>query len=373
MSQRRYEDVMRDLLSHADIQISGSRPFDMKVHDNRVFRRILAAGALGLGESYMDGWWDCDQLDEFICRVMKARLEQRVRRNWRMAWPTLRARLFNLQKPSRAYQVGQQHYDVGNELYCRMLDPWMNYTCGYWRDAEKLNEAQVAKMDMICRKVELEPGMKVLDLGCGFGGFAAFAAKQYGVHVTGVTVSRKQVEWAREHYADLPVDIRLEDYRNVTGRFDRVISIGIMEHVGYKNYHTYMEVVDQNLKPDGIALIHTIGRNTPSTTANAWTTRYIFPNGMLPSVTQIAAAMEPHFVMEDWHNFGPDYDRTLMAWHENFERSWSSLKGQYDGRFYRMWKYYLLSCAGGFRSRTIQLWQVVMTRPGREQPHCRLV
>ena len=253
-----------------------------------------------------------------------------------------------------------------------MLDKRLNYTCGYWRNAENLDDAQEAKLDLVCRKINVKEGMKILELGCGWGSFARYAAEKYGAHVIGVTVSKEQVALGMELCQGLPVDLRLQDYRDVRDKFDAVISIGIMEHVGYKNYRTYMEVVDRCLEEDGIAFIHTIGTNISSTSANAWTNKYIFPNGMLPSISQLGAAMEPNFVMEDWHNFGPDYDRTLMAWHTNFENAWLDLKDRYDKRFYRMWRYYLLSSAGGFRSRNSQLWQIVMTRKGSSQPDCRI-
>jgi cyclopropane-fatty-acyl-phospholipid synthase len=252
-----------------------------------------------------------------------------------------------------------------------MLDYRLNYTCGYWPGAKNLNEAQDNKLDLVCKKIGLQPGMTVLELGCGFGAFAGYAAEKYGVHVTGVTVSKKQVEWASEKYRHLPVDIRLGDYRNVSGLYDRVISIGVLEHVGYKNYRTYMEVTDRTLKPDGLAFFHTIGSNVSSAIADPWTVKYIFPNGALPSIAQLARSMEGLFNVEDWHNFGPDYDPTLMAWYNNFNQAWPKLSSKYGDRFYRMWRYYLLSSAGGFRSRHNQLWQVVMNRPHQNQPECR--
>ncbi len=365
------EKIVRELLESAGIEVNGGRPYDIQVHNPKVYQRILSESSLGLGESYMDGWWDCEQLDEFIAKVLRADLKARVKGNWKFAWHALRARLFNMQKLSRAFQVGERHYDVGNELYEAMLDKRMNYTCAYWKNAQNLDEAQEAKLELVCRKIGLQPGMTVLELGCGFGAFAAYAAEKYDVRVTGVTVSKRQVEWAQVKYKHLPVDIRLQDYRTVRGRFDRVISIGIMEHVGYKNYRTYMEVVDRTLKKDGLAFIHTIGDNVSTTMAEPWTTKYIFPNGQLPSIAQLAKAMEGLFIMEDWHNFGPDYDPTLMAWHHNFNAAWPELKKNYSGRFYRMWRYYLLSSAGGFRGRNDQLWQIVMNRPWRPQPDCR--
>ena len=372
MAVRKSERIGRELLALAGIEVNGSRPWDIQIHNPKFYDRVLAEGALGLGESYMDGWWDCEALDQFFDRVLRARLDEKVKGNWKMALHVLRSKLFNLQNSRRARQVAEQHYDVGNDLYTRMLDKRLNYTCAYWRKgARNLDEAQEAKLELVCKKIGLEPGMTVLELGCGWGSFAKYAAEKYGAHVTGVNISKKQIELGRELCKGLPVELKLMDYREVTGKYDRVVSIGIMEHVGYKNYRTYMEVVDRTLKDDGIAFFHTIGGNVSTTTANAWTTKYIFPNGMIPSIAQLGKAMEGLFVMEDWHNFGPDYDLTLMAWHRNFEAAWPELKDKYGHRFYRMWRYYLLSSAAGFRSRQNQLWQVVMTKPGREQPECR--
>lgn len=366
------EKLITSLLSTADVIVDGSRAWDIQVHDPRFYARVVRDGALGLGESYMDGWWDCAAVDQLIDRVLRARLDKKVKGDVRTLWLALKSRLVNMQSRGRAFQVGEQHYDAGNDLYCAMLDSRLNYTCGYWANASTLDEAQEAKLELVCRKLGLQRGMTVLDLGCGFGSFAGYAAQKYGVAVTGVTVSKCQVELGMQRYKGLPVDLRLMDYREVTGSYDRVISIGIMEHVGYKNYRTYMDVVDRTLKPDGIAFIHTIGGNASVTTANGWTVKYIFPNGMLPSVAQLGSAMEGRFVMEDWHNFGPDYDKTLMAWHERFERAWPALRQKYSERFRRMWRYYLLTSAGGFRSRQTQLWHIVLTRVGREQPVCRM-
>ena len=366
------ERIVQSLFEHAGIELNGSNPWDIQVLDKRFSRRVIHDTYLGLGESYMEGWWECDALDEMICRVLKARLEQQVRSSWSMKAHILRSRLCNLQAPSRTYKVGETHYDLGNDLYKAMLDSRMNYTCGYWRNAETLEDAQRAKLDLVCRKIGLKAGMHVLDLGCGWGSFAKYAAEMYGARVTGVTISREQVSLGRELCRGLPVELSLQDYRSVEGTYDAVVSIGIMEHVGQKNYRTYMEVTDRCLKKGGVAFIHTIGGNRSTAIANRWTTKYIFPHGMLPSIAQLGAAMEGLFVMEDWHNFGPDYDKTLMAWYDNFERAWPQFRDRYDEVFYRMWRFYLLSCAGSFRARNIQLWQIVMTRPGTSQPDCRI-
>ncbi|MGB4110450.1 MAG: cyclopropane fatty acyl phospholipid synthase [Desulfomonilia bacterium] len=365
--------VVRDLLLTAGITINGDNPWDITVHREDFFGRVLRGGVLALGESYMDGWWDCEALDQMFDRALRARLDRMVKGNLQTAWHTLTARLFNLQKKSRADEVGRKHYDIGNDLYRAMLDSRMVYTCGYWRNADCLDDAQIAKMDLVCRKVGLRPGMKVLELGCGWGSFARYAAETYGAEVTGVTISKEQVELGCELCKGLPVEIRYQDYREVSGVYDRVISIGILEHVGYKNYRVYMKTVDRTLKDDGIAFFHTIGGNVSIVIGNPWTTRYIFPNGQIPSIAQLGKAMEGLMVIEDWHNFGPDYDKTLMAWYENFEKHWPELQDRYSERFHRMWRFYLLSSAGAFRSRSIQLWQVVMTKPGMSQPDCRCV
>jgi cyclopropane-fatty-acyl-phospholipid synthase len=366
------EDVIRSLLELAEVQVNGSKPWDIQVHDKQLYARLLRNPFLGLGESYMDGYWDCEALDEMVCRMLRARLQDKIKGDWTIMARLIGARLTNLQRTGRAFQVGELHYDLGNELYKAMLDSRMNYTCGYWKNASDLDSAQEAKLELICRKIGLKPGMSVLELGCGFGAFARYAAERYGVEVTGLTISRQQLALGTELCQGLPVQLHLQDYRLATGSYDRVISIGIMEHVGYRNYREYMQLTDRCLKPGGIAFFHTIGANQSSTHCNAWTNKYIFPNGMIPSIAQLGAAMEGLFVMEDWQNFGPDYDKTLMAWYDNFNNSWYRLKGQYDQRFYRMWRYYLLSCAGGFRARVHQLWQVVLTRPGSPQPDCRL-
>ncbi len=365
------KNIVRELLETADIAINGDRPWDIQVHDDRFYERILRDGSLGLGEAYMDGWWDCESIDAFIDRVLRANLREKVEKNLHLAWHTLRAKLFNRQSLARSPQVAHQHYDLGNDLYRAMLDKRLNYTCAYWKDADNLDDAQEAKLDLVCRKIGVHDGMTILEMGCGWGTFAKYAAEKYGAHVVGVNISNEQVTLGRELCKDLPVDLRLQDYRQVKGTFDAVISIGVMEHVGYKNYRTYMEVVDRCLKPGGIAFVHTIGTNISRTTADPWSDKYIFPNGMLPSIAQLGNAMEGLFVMEDWHNIGPHYDRTLMTWHANFTCAWPGLKDKYGGRFRRMWDYYLLSSAGGFRSRTQQLWQIVFTREGTPQPDCR--
>lgn len=363
MSLKALKSRLARFLEEVDIRIDGERPWDLHVHDERFYTRVFLHGSLGLGESYMDGWWDCQALDEFFTRILRERLDQRIKPLTALSLH-LRARLVNLQQPRRAFEVGKQHYDIGNDFYAAMLDPSMTYSCGYWREASDLAEAQRAKLDLVCRKLKLEPGMRVLDIGCGWGGAAYHAAKHYGVEVVGVTISENQVKEATERCRGLPVEIRMQDYRELNETFDRVFSIGMFEHVGYKNYREFMEVVENCLPPDGLAVLHTIGGNRSSTDGDAWLTQYIFPNSMLPSAMQIAQAAEGLLTMEDWHNFGADYDRTLLQWYQNFEEAWPNFAGEYGQRFYRMWRYYLLSCAATFRARRSQLWQVVFSPRG---------
>ncbi|MFJ5158409.1 cyclopropane fatty acyl phospholipid synthase [Pantoea sp. NPDC088449] len=365
LEENHWYRIVNELLERADIAVNGTRPWDIQVKHPDFFKRVLEEGSLGLGESYMDGWWECEQLDMFFHRVLKHHLDKQLPRHFKDTLRIAAARLTNLQSKKRAWIVGKEHYDLGNDLFSLMLDPYMQYSCGYWKDADTLENAQQAKLDMICRKLQLEPGMTLLDIGCGWGGLAEYAARNYGVKVHGVTISAEQQKLAQQRCEGLDVTILLQDYRDLNQQYDRIVSVGMFEHVGPKNYATYFEVADRNLKPDGIFLLHTIGALSTDMNVDPWIDKYIFPNGCLPSVRQIAEASEPHFVMEDWHNFGADYDTTLMAWHERFQIAWPQLAEKYGERFKRMFDYYLNACAGAFRARDIQLWQVVFSR-GKE-------
>lgn len=359
------ERTLRSLLATVDIRVNGDRPWDLQVHTDQLYNRLLAGGRLAAGETYMDGWWDCEALDAFFFRVLRANLHEALRTSPRFLWDILKAKLFNLQSPSRAYRVGEQHYDRGNDLYEAMLDRRMTYSCGYWAEADTLDEAQEAKLDLLCQMLELEPGHRVLDVGCGWGSFLQYAAETYGVEGVGITVSEEQVRRARERCAALPVEIRLQDYRDLDGTFDRIVSVGMLEHVGPKNYRTFMETMKAALKDNGLLLLQSIGSSTSTSTAGPWINKYIFPNGVIPSARQLATAAEGLWVMEAWRNIGPHYDPTLMAWHRNVEAHWDALKDAYDGRFRRMWRYYLLASAGNFRARRNQVWQILYSHDGR--------
>ncbi len=352
---------VQSMLAEAGVTLDGPNPWDPQIRNPSFYRRVLLNGSLSLGESYMDGWWECSQIDELVHHILRSPLGTNHRfLSHFVTW--IQAKLFNLQSTSRAFQVGEEHYDIDNDLYTAMLDRNMVYTCGYWARADNLDDAQIEKLDLVCRKLDLKKGMKVLDIGCGWGSFAKYAAENYGVEVVGITVSRRQVELGDERCKGLPVELRLQDYREIDEKFDAIVSLGMFEHVGHKNYRTYMETAKKCLKKKSRFLLHTIGKNDSRSGVDPWIAKYIFPNGEIPSLCQISGSLENLMVIEDVHNFGPDYDRTLMAWFHNFDAAWPELKDKYSKRFYRMWKYYLHVCAGAFRARDLQLWQIVISK-----------
>jgi len=364
-----YERTVSDLFASGGITLNGAQPYDPHIHTSRFYKRVLRQGSLGLGESYMDGWWDCTAIDEMISRLLQADVHETVKPDPFLWLKILRARLFNLQSVRRAYQVADAHYNLGNNLFIGMLGKTMCYSCAYWKNVTDLDQAQINKLDLSCRKLDLQAGEHVLDIGCGWGSFARYATEHYGVRVTGITVSKEQRAWAVEHCRGLPVDIHLQDYRKLEGRFDKLVSIGMFEHVGVRNYKAYFGAANRVLKEGGLFVLHTIGTDRSFLDSDPWINRYIFPNGKIPSLRQLAAACEQHFIIEDVQNFGPDYDTTLMAWKDRFEAAWPELRSGYDERFRRMWRYYLACCAGSFRSAQMQIFQLVLRR--RNQPRRR--
>lgn len=358
--------ILREAADLAGVNFNGEQPWDIQVFDSRAYRRILTQGSLGFGESYMENMWECHALDELFHRLLKINIEKRLGgvARLRLFIEIVRQNFFNRQTNKRAYEVGKKHYDTGNDIFEAMLDPTMSYSCGYWAKADTLAQAQTDKLDLICRKLMLQPGERVLEIGCGWGSFAQYAAQHYGVELHGITISKEQQTLARERCAGLPVTIELMDYRELEGQFDKIVSIGMFEHVGPKNYSVYFDSVLKLLRPEGLFLLHTIGIHATSLKVDPWIDKYIFRNGKLPSAEELARVLNGRFVIEDWHNFGTDYDKTLMAWWENFDKAWPALSIHYGERFYRMWRYYLHSCAGFFRSKQGQLWQVVLSKHG---------
>jgi cyclopropane-fatty-acyl-phospholipid synthase len=363
MSQDSLKTRAAALLEHAGIHLDGSAPTDLRVHDDRLYARVFAHGSLGFGESYMDGWWDADDLPGMFTRMLRAHIDAELK-TLDTLLAHLKARFINLQRGENAFEIGKAHYDRGNDLFQAMLGKRLVYSCGYWARADNLDDAQIAKLDLICRKLNLQPGQRVLDIGCGWGEALKYAAETYGVEGVGVTVSQEQAEFARELCAGLPVEIRLQDYRELDEPFDAMFSIGMFEHVGALNYRTYFEVARRCLREDGLFLLHSIGSNSVPSRPDPWIEKYIFPNSMIPSAAQVTAALQDLFVVEDWHNFGADYDRTLTAWRANFDAAWPELSRRYDNRFRRMWHFYLSVSAAVFRSRRDQLWQLTLSPRG---------
>jgi len=369
----RSKHLLGGALQAAGIRIDGANPWDIQVNDERFYDRVITNGSLGLGETYVEGWWDCRQIDEAIHKIMEAGLECHFANKWQFglsALKLLRAQILtNLQNQERAAEIAKVHYDLGAEFFRAMLGPTMVYSCAYWKDAANLDRAQEDKLDLICRKLELHESDCILDVGCGWGGFLKHVAARFGCRATGITISANQCECAKDFCKGLPVRVFLSDYRapqlRHEGRFDKIACIGMFEHVGRKNYHTFIKIIDSLLAENGLFLLQTVGRCRPEGATDPWMNKYIFPNGTLPSAVEIARAIEGFFVIEDWHSFGADYDRTLMAWHANFEHYAEGREAALQRRFHRMWRYYLLSCAGSFRARHgPQLWQVVLSKSG---------
>lgn len=359
------KNVIVKLLHQAGIEVNGPNPWDIQVFDGRLYDRVLKGHNLGLGEAYMDGWWECPRIDEMIARIARSNVRESLKITPKQTFDIFLHKVFNFQTKSKSREVAVKHYDLGNAFYEAMLGPSMTYSCGYWECATNLNEAQFDKLELICRKLMLQPGEKLLDIGCGWGSLAQYAAEKYGVEVVGITISEQQKHYAEEKCKGLPVTILLKDYRDLPkDKYDKIVSVGMFEHVGYKNYDNFMKIVSERLENDGIFLLHTIGGNTSETYGDEWLSKYIFPNGMLPSVAQLGDAIDDLLVLEDWHNFGIYYNKTLMAWNRNFLDHWDEFKHLYDERFKRMWHYYLMSCAGLFKARKIQLWQIVLSKSG---------
>lgn len=354
-----------DFAEQADIRINGSRPWDVTVYNQNLYKRILTQGTLGLGEAYMEGWWDCPAIDQMISRALGVELDKQVGKNLKTVIHKLMITFLNLQSQTRSQEVARRHYNIDHALFEAMLDPYMQYSCGYWKDAHTLEKAQLDKMELICQKLHLCSGMTVLDIGCGWGGLGRYMARRYGVRVTGITISTEQMRYAREWSQHMDVEIRNEDYRNLEGQWDRVVSVGMFEHVGCHNYTTFFDIARQCLKPDGLFLLHTIGGNGGiDSGSDPWLERYIFPNGVLPTALQITKTMKDMFIIEDWHNFGAYYDATLMAWYARLSKAWAEERIVCSETMRRMFTYYLLSCAGVARTRNMQLWQLVLSPAG---------
>lgn len=363
----RIESTARSLLETADVQVGGDRPQDIHVHNTDFYPRVLAEGSLGLGESYMDEWWDANVLDSFIEHVLRANLQQHVRWNRHALWAVLVAKISNRQTRELSREVARRHYDLSPLFPEALLDPYNQYTCAYFDGTEELNAAQEKKLDLICRKLQLREGDRVLDIGCGWGGFSRFAAQRFGCNVTGISISDEQIKYAKTFCKGLSVDIQHLDYRDLEGTYDKILTCGMLEHVGHKNYQQFFQIVHDHLSDDGLFLLQSIGGNNTeamSDTGRAFTDKYIFPNGKLPCITQIEEARIGLLTLQDAQNLGIHYSKTLSAWHKNFLASWPNLAQTYDERFRRMFEYYLLSFKGAFDAGHFQLWQLAFSKAG---------
>jgi len=366
-------------LADAGVSVGGARPWDLRVVDERFYRRVFECGSLGAGEAYMHGWWECEALDQLTERLLAAPSGARLTGGLPGLLLRCADSLVNRQAGRRSRQVGALHYDLRDEMFAHMLGESMNYSCAYWRTATSLDEAQRHKMELIARKLCVSGGERVLDIGCGWGGLARYLAERRGCTIVGVTISRNQAEFGRGFCAGLPVTILELDYRDPElrrlGPFDRVVSVGMFEHVGRHNHAKFFEIARQALAARGLLLLQTFGRTVP-TNVDAWTDRYIFPNSYIPTMSDLATAVGFSMIMEDWHNFGADYDRTIMAWWARFE-DWARCASPAPApSFVRMWRYYLATYAACFRVRNrLQLWQIVFSPAGVRggYPSCRSI
>ena len=366
MKSSKYK-IFEELLKIADIKLDGDRPWDIKINDEETFDKIIADGSLGFGEAYMENLWECEAIDEMISRVLKTQIDKKItgKQKFKLGSEKLK-QIINPQSILRTKKDVPFHYDLGNDVFEAMLDKDMTYTCAYFRGTKDLDQAQKQKLDLICKKLKLEPGMRILDVGCGWGSFMKYAAEHFGVICDGLTLSKEQKKLGEVKCKGFDVNFILKDYREFepVKKYDRIVSIGMIEHVGPLNYKEYFDCIDNFLKPEGLFLLHTIGgiESHDYDEGNPWIKKYIFPNGIIPSISQLGKAFENRLNLEDFHNIGPDYDKTLMAWNKNFEDNWDSLREKYGEKFYKMWRYYLLSCAGAFRSRDLNTWQLILSK-----------
>jgi len=355
--------------------VDGLNQWDPQVRDDDFFGMVAGDGMLGLGNAYVKGYWECEDLFEFFCRAIRGGLLEFMADSPVMKALMTAYRTTNRQSQTQAKKNVVAHYDRGNDLFEAFLGKTMAYTCAVWdnpldlEEGETLDEAQERKLDRICQKLHLESGMRVLDIGCGWGPFMRYVAGHFEVEVVGITLSAEQIAYIEKrnggfkHSGSLPIKAVLADFRTFdAGKFDRVLSIGMFEHVGRKNHEEYFKAVDRCLESDGLSLIHCFGKSDPRVPLiDPWTEKHIFPGMELPTVVDITTAMEGAFNLLDLEEMGQHYPKTLLAWSANFDCNWEQIS-HYGEEFRRMWRYYLLSCAAVFHVRKVLLWQVVFAR-----------
>ena len=355
------------------VEINGPNAWDIQIHNESLYSRLFRDGSLGAGESYMDGWWDCNDLVELSFRVAKNNLL--LESGLPLFVHTTRSFLLNLQNKIRARIVGECHYDLPIPLWEKMLGASMIYTNGIWQDTDDLDTAGFAKYDLVCRKLELKKGDTLLELGCGWGAFLKYAATHYGCRCTGVTISKEQAKYASELCQSLPVKIHHCDYRDRDVynpddiKYDAITTLGMTEHVGRKNYRQCMQIIYEQLRDCRLFLLESSG-NSKESAPDMFIQKYIFPYLDMPTVGSIDKYTRDFFVLEDMQTVSVDYAKTIIAWSNNFKKYWSDFDlsentfgGLSKNQFYRMWVYYLDCCAGVLKARTeTQAWQFLFSK-----------
>ncbi|MBI1415837.1 MAG: methyltransferase domain-containing protein [Limimaricola sp.] len=379
------------VIGRLDVRLPGGRvrhygkddtpPITVEVHDPAILRRICLNPDMGVGEGYMNGdlTIDGDDLEGFIALAVKN--SATTGPTW-MQMPTVLGRKalrrFHQFNPApRAQRNVAHHYDLSGELYSLFLDTDRQYSCAYFKTPEdSLEQAQAQKKAHIAGKLMLEPGMRVLDIGCGWGGMALTLARDFGAKVVGVTLSREQhgvaTQRAKEAGLEGQVEFRLQDYRQVTETFDRIVSVGMFEHVGVPHYHEYFRHVRRLLTPEGVALIHTIGRTAPPSATSPWIDKYIFPGGYIPSMSEVLKVLEKEDLMPcDIEVWRLHYAETLKHWRNRFDANIDKVRALYDDRFCRMWRYYLIASEMTFRHDHQVVFQFQLARDQRSVPLTR--
>nr|WP_316632619.1 cyclopropane-fatty-acyl-phospholipid synthase family protein [Roseivivax sediminis] len=355
---------------------------EVKFTDRAILRELCLRPVLALGEGYMDRRIvvDDDKLYDLVALLVRNRERSGDMPAWVNAMQSLRTAARNLvlrNSPVSARQNVAHHYDISDDLYRLFLDDDMQYSCAYFaRPDMTLDEAQAAKKAHIARKLRIEPGMRVLDIGCGWGGMALTLAKDFGAHVTGVTLSSNQHRTAEQRAAAAGLsgktEFRLQDYRDVTDRFDRIVSVGMLEHVGPPQFGVYFEKVAELLDPEGIALIHTIGLTMPPSPTSPWIMKYIFPGGYVPALSEVAPRIEKAGLWTaDIEVLRGHYGPTLNHWRARFEANLDKVRQMYDERFVRMWRFYLVACETAFEEQHQGVYQFQLSKAQYAVPRTR--
>lgn len=359
--------------------LGDDRPLiDWYIHQPGALGRIVRNPELALGETYMEGAWDVGegQLSAFLGLLMRNVPQPQPGSPWHSVENLLHT-LHTWNPIRRSYRNVAHHYDLDEWLFRQFLDQDMQYSCAYFQEPDiSLEEAQRAKCRHILHKLQLRPGQRVLDIGCGWGGLALYLAERAGVQVTGLTLSKEQLRVARlrakERGLDGKVRFLLEDYRQHEGRYDRISSVGMFEHVGQPHYRRYFETVHKLLADDGIALIHTIGRQRRDSATNPWIRRYIFPGGAIPALSEIDEALKPTtLITTDVEVLRLHYAYTLAAWQNRFRKARTRIAERLGERFCRMWEFYLAGCENAFRWRDLVVFQIQLAKQHASVPITR--